>query len=618
MKPTSKSLRSGFGSWARRVAALSVLAAVQVLAAGRIGGIELSDAQAHEGAAYSPEPMVALSGNHPDSDLSGFARAARDRKLDLEIVFALTNPNALDGLLADQQDPASTRYHQWLTPDEFSTSFGPTQSNFQAVARWLESEGLAVASADIKDRAIRFTGTVAKVEQVFGTQVVASGDSLSYGNRLDPLIPARFEGVVARIEGLDNMTAAMSSISQAPADFMELPPETGSHGAGPDVYIDGQGPFFGPSDFYTFYDEQPVLNAGIDGSSFDCVAVVEDSNFLSTAVTGFDEYFGLGEANVETVFADNKNPGRNGDQIETLLDIEWAHVVAPGVPIHVYIGDARRSRFGPIVDGIQQAVTDNVCGAISVSFGLCGFPNSFYSTTAENIFSQAASQGQTVFISSGDQGAAGIVFNAAQHACVVARKRHVNELGASPLVVSVGGTQFTPNYDFEGNDESFVEEFAWNTPPPYPGATGGGASVVFPKPSYQQGVTPNDGARDVPDVAMIAGPPGVPLGITGGKKHRPELACCISGTSLASPVWAAMQALTGKRQGTLNPAFYANNGPRGVRDVTSGNNQFRKVAGFQAGPGYDQVTGWGSVDIADYVGIAPAPMVTPIPAEPGQ
>ncbi len=120
--------------------------------------------------------------------------------------------------------------------------------------------------------------------------------------------------------------------------------------------------------------------------------------------------------------------------------------------------------------------------------------------------------------------------------------------------------------------------------------------------------------RDVPDVAMIAGAPGVLLYVD--KSGTPTLQCCYGGTSLAAPIWAAMQALVGGFQGNLNYAFYGSGGPPGVRDVTTGNNSFDGVTGFAAQVGYDQATGFGSVDIAQYVAgrqAASVPTATPSP-----
>jgi kumamolisin len=151
------------------------------------------------------EPAVVLMGNHPVADFTNFGPADKDRRLDLEIIFALRNKSALDELLAAQQDPNSPDYHHWLTPNEFSAKFGPNLSDVRAVAEWLEAQRFTAISADSQDRSIRFNSTVSDAERAFGVAIVASANGLIYGNTSDPMIPARFAGVIARIEGLDNM-----------------------------------------------------------------------------------------------------------------------------------------------------------------------------------------------------------------------------------------------------------------------------------------------------------------------------------------------------------------------------------------------------------------------------
>ena len=143
--------------------------------------------------------------------------------------------------------------------------------------------------------------------------------------------------------------------------------------------------------------------------------------------------------------------------------------------------------------------------------------------------------GQSIFISAGDDGAAGIIFNGS--ACVPGTSRNINELGGDPNVTQVGGTRFNPNFDASGNNVGHVPEAAWDdeiSDPPNGGATGGGASVFYSKPAYQKGTgVPADGKRDVPDVALIASAlhPGVFLGfISGGS-------CCKSDAVSAAPVF---------------------------------------------------------------------------------
>ena len=103
----------------------------------------------------------------------------------------------------------------------------------------------------------------------------------------------------------------------------------------------------------------------------------------------------------------NQSPGIGSDEAEALVDLEWGHAAAPGVPLRAYIGDQNSSTIiDPLSDGILQAVSDNTCGAISFSYVFCGSDDSFYSMTLGNAFIEAQMQGQSVFAASGDWGSA--------------------------------------------------------------------------------------------------------------------------------------------------------------------------------------------------------------------
>ena len=211
----------------------------------------------------------------------------------------------------------------------------------------------------------------------------------------------------------------------------------------------------------------------------DCVALDEDSDYLSSAVTLYDTTFGLVPAAVTNIYPNGGTPGENGDEVETLLDIEYAHATAPGTPIHAYL-------FGTVYDAIQRSVTDNVCGAISISFIFCGQASSYY-TGLDLMFTEAAAQGQSVFIATGDWGAAGLQYSAPTKSCVTGSIKNPSEMATSPHVTAVGGTTFTPQFDSSGNDISVVGvapggiESGWNH-------SGGGKSAVFPKPVWQTGL----------------------------------------------------------------------------------------------------------------------------------
>ena len=167
-------------------------------------------------------------------------------------------------------------------------------------------------------------------------------------------------------------------------------------------------------------------------------------------------------------------------------------------------------------------------------------------------------------------------------------------MSADPNVTSVGGTGFTPIY-VGGVDQGYATESVWNDPA---GATGGGASQIFSKPAFQTGSgVPNDNARDVPDIALIASPYSPGVFWADDQSGSPVVTCCIGGTSLSAPLWAGFATVLGQevgnRLGNLDLIIYplANSsyGTAGFHDVTTGNNNFNGVTGFNAGPGYDQV-----------------------------
>jgi subtilase family serine protease len=554
---------------------------------------------------------VLLRGNHPAEAAALTLRAEGAMQLELTIVLGLRNQAALEELLADQQKLTSPRYHQWLTPQAFSGRFGPSDKQVGKVTDWLKGEGFEITAVDRIGRTIQVRGDAETAERAFSTKLMSDGES--FANTTDPFIPAQFDGLVVSIMGMDNMHAAVpaglhrstppSPSTQRKSDLLALADVTGpkSENAQPMPGSTEVGSTaFGPIDVETFYDETPLLNAGNTGtSSPDCVALDEDSDYLSSAVTLYDSTFGLTRANITNVYPDGSTPGRTGDEVETLLDIDYVQATAPGTPIRAYLGNT-------VYKAIQRSVTDNLCGAISVSFIFCGVSSSFYKGL-DLTFTEAASQGQSVFVASGDWGAAGLQYSSATRSCVTGTVKNPSEMATSPHVTAVGGTTFMPQFSSSGIDISVVGvgadgvESGWNR-------SGGGKSAIFKKPSWQTGTgMPQDSVRDIPDVAMIAGSPYVFIGADNG--GTAEIQCCWGGTSLAAPLWAGYSrvlaaASNHARLGLLNPAIYgvanAGLGADGIEDVVSGKNTYNGVEGYTAGPGYDQVTGWGSVDMKEF------------------
>ena len=140
--------------------------------------------------------------------------------------------------------------------------------------------------------------------------------------------------------------------------------------------------------------------------------MVEDSNIDQPAADAFNTQFGLPAltgANFSTVLVDGTDPGQNNDEDETMVDVSYSHAVAPGSGIRIYLGNQNHTSASAILDAIHAAVTEksSPCSAISISFSFCGGSKSFYKTQ-NGFFAQAASQGQSVFVATGDDGAAGL------------------------------------------------------------------------------------------------------------------------------------------------------------------------------------------------------------------
>lgn len=536
--------------------------------------------------------QVTLPGSTPDeaSEIASAPSLARSRVLHMRVVLGIHNRAGLEKLIAEQQDPSSPNYHRWLTPDQFADQFGPSEADVQHVARWLQDQGFIIVSRDTRDRTISFVGDVGHAASTFGVRL-ASDDGVTFSNTNDPAVPADIAPLIESINGLSNLVHT-------------IPAATLSAGhRSREVKVNGQGPAFGPPDVYTFYDERSVLLSGIDGTGTDCLGLIEESNFDTPSTAAFNTEFSLPPftgLNLSAVLVDGSDPGINNGEVETLVDIEWSHAAAPGASIVVYLGDPANTKSGSaLIDAITSAVTDNTCGALAITFALCGVPAKVYQTL-DTLFAQAASQGQAVFEASGDQGSAGVKFDKKQNKCVPAKTATPNEIAGSPHLTGVGGTQFTASFDGSGDDIGSATESVWKDAV---GASGGGRSKIFKKPTFQGGgLTPEDSRRDIPDVAFGASPtlPGFFLGVGG------TVTCCVGGTSLGSPYWAGISELLSQkvagRVGNLNIGLYSI-GPAGVSsgltDVTSGNNSFNGVKGFKAVKGYDRATGWGTPDIAN-------------------
>ena len=540
--------------------------------------------------------------------ISGAVDAGRvDRALLMErlvLVFPLRDPAGLEKLLKELQDPASPRFRHWLTPAEFGARFGARTEDLEAVAQWLRSEGFAVEGAPAGRTALLFSGRSADVERAFDTELHLyrlKESRAALGNTRPMTLPGSLAGVAVRGLLPVNGAGRRSPLVREADPLFNV---GGTHG-------------LSPADFATIY--------GLDGlypsarGAGQKIAIVARTNIVLSDSGAFRVYFGLPPKD-PIVIVNGEDPGvRYGNLalLETNLDVEWSGGIAPEADVLVVVSKSTQTTDGIDLSALY-AVDQNLAGIISVSYNTCEqrlAPEevAFYS----NLWAQAASQGISVIVSGGDAGAADCENYSASQGTVQA----VNGLGSSPDATLVGGTQFDDGgnaslYWGAANDPVTkksvlgpIPEVAWNESGTVPGggglvASGGGASTIYPRPAWQSVPgTPAGTQRLVPDISVNAGGRTQYYLWSAGTRYA------VFGTSASAPAFAGIAALlhqvAGERLGALNPSLYAlggrqyRDGAVGVfRDVTSGNNSVPGVTGFEAGTGYDAVTGLGSPDVA--------------------
>src|SRR6202167_5690095 len=462
-----------------------------------------------------------------------------------------TQQEALDQLLEEQHDPESPYYHQWLTPQQYGEIFGVSEDDLAQVTGWLQGHGMTVEEVTAGRLSIVFSGTAGQVASSFHTRIhtYKIGDEVHHANTTDPSIPAAFAQVIGGVVSLH--------------DFRSAPMHTGAHLPSPE-FTSGGSYYLAPADFATIYDLGPLYQASINGSG-QSVAIVARSNINIADVRQFRTSFGL-PANDPQIVVNGADPGiwNSDEETEAALDVEWSGAVARNATIKFVVSASTNSSDGAYLSA-QYIVNHNLAPVMSMSFGLCeaalgASGNSFINS----LWQQAAAQGISVFVSSGDSGAAGCDSASASRALA---GRAVNGLCSSPYSVCVGGTQFmdssyslywsASNTTTLGSALGYIPEAVWNASA-VSGlwAGGGGASTIYPKPAWQNGVgVPADGKRDVPDVSLSAAVHDGYLIFMNGN----NLVC--GGTSAASPSFAGLMALVvesrGARQGNANPVLYS-------------------------------------------------------------
>ncbi len=509
--------------------------------------------------------QVTLAGNTrpqatPANDLGPVDDGLSLGHMQLLLNRAPAQQAALDAYAASLNDKSSPNFHQWLTAEQIGANFGVAQADIDQVTGWLTAHGFTVNGVYPNKVLIDFSGTAAQVRAAFGTEIhnyQVKGAS-HIANSTDPKIPAALAPVIAGIVSLNDFR---------PRPMHEARPKPNyTFTAGPNTYY-----AVVPADLATIYNLNPAFAAGITGKG-QTIVVIEDTNVYSTSDwTNFRSTFGLSkytsgsftQVHPQAGWQNScPDPGVNGDDSEAIIDAEYSSAAAPNAAIVLASCADTEVTFGGLIALQNLLVQPNPPPLVSISYGECEAENGAAANFSYLItYEIAALEGVSVFVSSGDEGAA---------SCDADQPIAVHGIGVSgfastPYNVAVGGTDFGDSYLNEnstywnatntatyGSAISYMPEIPWNdscagsllanfvtgSPISYgpsgfcnttfgeeflttasgsggpsgcaygnPSISGvvSGSCAGYPKPYWQSLVgVPHDGVRDIPDVSLFA------------------------------------------------------------------------------------------------------------------
>jgi Pro-kumamolisin, activation domain/Bacterial Ig-like domain (group 3) len=525
---------------------------------------------------------------------------------------------ALRNLIDSQQVKNSSNYHAWLTPQQFGQQFGVADADIQKVADWLSQKGFTEIKASNGSMFIEFSGTAGLVRSAFHTEIhnVMVNGQLHFANLSDPQIPAALAPVVARIHSLHDFR--LKSYMHLSNKLQQLKAEGKLTKPG---FGDGNGLFaVGPGDLATIYNI-PATVAGSPAGQGQTIAIVARSNITISDITQFGSAFGIPSlANFSTsnIIVNGPDPGIvPGDDGEATLDVDMVGSTAPNANILLVVNGGTitgnlaglGAEADDSTDGVDQSalyiVTNNLAPVMSQSFGGCeaGTDNVFAST----LWEQAAAQGISVFVSTGDSGSDSCDDGSLNSTFGLS----VSGSASTPFNIAVGGTDFNDalNPTMFWNDtaalataKSYIPEIPWNdscassgsltacsglVPATDPngldltGGSGGQSNCAtnngqfctggYPKPSWQSAPgVPADSLRDIPDVSLFASvnspsnhfyvfcladsgsqDPNQPCNLTGQPiiDGVPSYNLSgVGGTSASTPAWAGIMALVNQSE----------------------------------------------------------------------
>jgi kumamolisin len=472
-----------------------------------------------------------------------------------------------------------------VPPEELTKSYRPATADVEALVTWLKNQGFEITGRSEDDTSVYARAKVDQIEKSLGVNMVrVTKDGITYTAAQNaPSLPANVANAVHAIIGLQPFRQARKQSRKclpAHGNRATLPADHAP--AGPATNIQNAPPYL-VSEVLKAYNADGL---GVTGKG-QTIAILIDTLPLNSDLKLFWKRNGL-PASVTRIQPINVKGGAlPPPEGEESLDVEWASGIAPGAKVRIYASGSLR--FVDLDRALDRIIADLPSQPgmrqLSISLGLgetfMGGPLGEVATQHQK-FLKLAAAGVNVFVSSGDAGS-----NPDDSGHSPTGPTQVEYESSDPTVIGVGGTTLSL-----APDGSVTSETGWTS-------SGGGKSIFFTRPPWQTGpgVTPGN-ERLVPDVSLTADPnKGAFLVVNG---HTMQ----IGGTSWSAPVWAGFCALANEARAKagkpslpfLNPLIYPLMGTPAFRDIRSGSN-----GAFNAGPGYDLVTGIGVPNMMELI-----------------
>jgi hypothetical protein len=571
-------------------------------------------------------PLVALAGATPPSPTSYGAKeqgpAAASAATSVQVYFQPANAGQLAAFATAVSTPGTASYHHFLTVPQFAARFGTSDVVVTALDQYLRSKGLSVGQISANRLSQNVTGTSGDVERAFATPLLkfrtAAGAEV-IGSTAGPKLPADLAGSVSYVDGLEPWVVPSSNLVRWPRRTVkagaveETPrsPEAQAHAQaqGPAAANCGGMASTGltPAQLDDAYGLSGFDARGDQGQG-ETIGFIEYGLPDTSAIAGYEACTGA------TLSIDYVRASSAPTQVDTEVaaDVEVIAALAPKASVVIYEASQQGTDLAPWDLAIAGSSAGGLPQVISDSWGSCeqdtGLTNAYYQTE-EGLFEEAAAQGQTVLVASGDDGSEGCLDQ------TQSKELAIYDPASAPFVTSVGGTasDTATSSQYIWNSRNAAGHQCLNTGCSLYGASGGGVSTVWPRPSYQPDSLPQtpactlgpEGCREIPDVSAIAGDPY-------GQFCTPRLCggggnwVGFGGTSLSAPSWGAAVLLSDEACSTnigfLNPLLYSEPSSL-VGPITSGNNDLSGshdgMYGASASGGYSMAGGLGYLGGAD-------------------